>query len=548
MYSSPVFKTSPHCIASPDGALLAIAQPARLVVRDTRTLQVVHEIALAADVSAALFHVAWAPSSARLLVAAADKLLVFSARDATFKATVKNPASSSARPTHVQFGPTDAEVVVFSHFGLKLALVNLAAAAAVEVTNPKFHQPPATARCLSFRPGSNHLALLTRTNGKDSVSIHVPGSRAVERAFHPDTVDAQGVVWASKGRWLVVWESAAHGHKVLMYTPDGHLFNTWTGPPDTGAEAQHFDLGAGVKHFHMDRLGMKAVICDYTSALTIMDLSVGSQIMRLAHPATVIPTDTLQVWQEQQPPADSPSTSVFLRATQPFFPPERTTTTTTTITTAGPAQSCFLAEFDCASGLLATVTEAHRSTLWIWDLNSADLRSVLVFHSAISAIAWHPQIPELLLITCVPDASTTNAPTTSTTAAAVYTWDPLSKGPHTVPQPPPTKPTKPPVPAPKTRAAWVPAHTDPPLILLNDGTSGTLVAAINDADTDADAPAAAAALWGGVDTQLSAKVLHGAAAAAWPKVLDPGDMSFAEDDGTVRVDDTFDFKKQKQKM
>ncbi|KAL1897201.1 hypothetical protein Cpir12675_002458 [Ceratocystis pirilliformis] len=527
MFSSPIFKTSPFCVASPDGLLLAILQQARIVVREITTLQIVHEISIPNDAASSAFGLVWAPSSTKVLVAAGDKLLVYSALDSSFQATVKNPASSSAKPTHVQFGPTDSEVAVFSHFGLKLALVNLATSSVVEVTNPKFHQPPSVSRGISFRPGSHHLALLTRTNGKDSISIHLPGSRSVERAFHPDTVDAQGVLWASKGRWLIVWESAAHGHKMLMYTPDGHLFNTWAGPPDIGAEAQHFDLGAGVKHFHMDRLTTKAAVCDYTTTVTIMDLTIGSQMMRLAHPETVTPVDTLQVWLEQeQQPKNLP---VFTRATQAFSPPERTTFTTAA-SSSDLASGCFLADFDCMSGLLATVTEAHRSTLWIWDLNSVDLRSVIMFHGIVSNVAWHPLVPELLLITCTTD---------STAPSTVYVWDPLLGGPRPVASPaqlrkPTTKPGG--TAGPKNRAAWISAQTELPLLLIHDGANG-LVVAVGDAALDT------AVSWGD-NSHLSAKVLHGAAPAG-PKVLDVAEMSFADEEGTVRVDDTFDFKKQK---
>jgi hypothetical protein len=42
-------------------------------------------------------------------------------------------------------------------------------------------------------------------------------------------VDAQGLKWSPDGRWLAVWDSASSGYKVFIYTPDGHLYRTYTG-------------------------------------------------------------------------------------------------------------------------------------------------------------------------------------------------------------------------------------------------------------------------------------------------------------------------------
>ena len=83
---------------------------------------------------------------------------------------------------------------------------------------------------MSFRPSTHHLAVLTQSAGKDMVSIHSPKMREVQRAWFPDTVDVQGLLWSPDGKWLALWESAAQGHKVLIYTPDGHLFKDWRGP------------------------------------------------------------------------------------------------------------------------------------------------------------------------------------------------------------------------------------------------------------------------------------------------------------------------------
>ena len=74
--------------------------------------------------------------------------------------------------------------------------------------------------------------------------------------------------------------------------------------------------------------------------------------------------------------------------------------------------------FDASSNLIAARLEDSPSTVWVWDLQSAELRAVLLFHSAVDFI-WHPHIRELLLITCLDEGH----------KSTCFIWDPLTEGP-----------------------------------------------------------------------------------------------------------------------
>jgi hypothetical protein len=248
----------------------------------------------------------WSPSSHKVLVAIADQVHVFSALDSKqlqqvpFHAAIRNPstAGSTARPTHVQFGAGDREVCLWSAFGLKLSIFDLAASKAVEIGNPKFHHRASAPRGFSVRPSTSHVALLTRTAGKDVVSIHDPSTREVVRSWQPDTVDAQGVMWSGNdGQWLVIWESPAQGRKVLFYTPDGHLFRSWIGRHTHGTPTDEAEtvLGAGARICQLSPNASLAAVGDYSRCICILDATVATETVRLRHPLTVAPKDTLQV-------------------------------------------------------------------------------------------------------------------------------------------------------------------------------------------------------------------------------------------------------------
>lgn len=81
-----------------------------------------------------------------------------------------------------------------------------------------------------YRPCTSHYALLTRSATHDVISVHQHTTYKLASSFQLPTLDAQGLKWSPCGRWIAVWDSAASGYKVLVYTADGHLYRTYEKP------------------------------------------------------------------------------------------------------------------------------------------------------------------------------------------------------------------------------------------------------------------------------------------------------------------------------
>lgn len=263
-------------------------------MRSIESLETIHSVKLPSNLGPA-YALRWSPSSRRLLACFADQINVYSASGPGYRAVIRNPATPNLKPTFVQFGPSDDDILMCSSYGLKFSIFDLATSKTVEIANPKFHQATSASRGFSLRPGSAHLSILTRVAGKDIVSIHHPKTREVLRSWHPETADAQGLAWTPDGRWLILWEAAGQGHKILFYTSDGHLFKTWSGSSLFEAEEKHYELGAGVKLCQLSPDGARIAVCDHTRSVCVLDTESAAESMRLEHPATIAPKDTVQV-------------------------------------------------------------------------------------------------------------------------------------------------------------------------------------------------------------------------------------------------------------
>ncbi|KAM7194976.1 hypothetical protein V8F20_007702 [Naviculisporaceae sp. PSN 640] len=424
MQFSKTFKSSSHCLASPDGNYVATLFANVVNIRAIRSLEVVHVVKLAQDFAGPIVGFRWSPSSKLLLVAGVDQIQVCSAlgglesgSPTPFDAIVRNPVTPGTRPAYVDFGASDTEVCLVSSFGLKFSIYNLTTSDAVEIANPKFSSPSTASRGFSFRPGSRHLALLTRSAGKDVISIHDYPARRLQISWAPDTVDAQGVVWSPDGRWLVVWESPALGHKVIFFTADGHMFKVWNGPANPALEDKDYALGAGVKAVRFSGDGRLLAIGDCSKSISTFNMMSAMEGPRLKHPNNLAPKETLQVWQEKIAVAQTgPFLHTFIRTSQLVSPTPRSNDSSESL------PGCADILLDPFSALLATRLEDYPSTVWIWDLQVMELRAVLLFHGEVSNLSWHPTVRETLLIRCEGDQY----------SGIVFVWDPLSEGPRSV--------------------------------------------------------------------------------------------------------------------
>ncbi|KAI3343879.1 hypothetical protein F4824DRAFT_24756 [Ustulina deusta] len=521
MHFTKSFKSSAYSISSPDGNYVATLSPTSIVVRSVSSLGIVRTIKLASDPSGGVTSFSWSPSSTRVLVAIADQFHVFSALSGDFHGLVQIPQPPGTKPAFASFGATDGEVCVFSPLGIKVTIFNLLSSKAVEISNPKLYSTVAALRGCSFRPSTHHLALLTRTAGKDMISIHSADTREIQRSWCPDTVDAQGLSWTPDGRWLVVWDSPAHGTRVLFCTHDGHVYKDWRG--DLPHSALGHDMGQyapGVKALAFSPNGRYTAVADGSNRISIFNDRLVEEV-RLHHAPTVEQKETLQIWQEQiELRAGQRAIPSFIKATQAVSPPGLSPTSI-----SDGRHGCNLVKFDASSSLLASRLDDAPSTIWIWDVPTSELRAVLMYHANITKVEWHPSKPELLLMRCEGEGYN----------GLVFVWDPLSNGPCPIEfsrHLPSAKVTG------RTDVTWLETITDSAALFFTDHAK-YILASLADADPNAEE-----ALPWATQTAVNAHANIDVSKDFDGSNNDSDDNNSTDmDEAIAELDDTFHFKK-----
>lgn len=134
---------------------------------------------------------------------------------------------------HVDFGADENEVILFHSWNTRVTIFCLNSSRMTVIRQPKL----AHHHGYGYRPSTRELAILLKPEASDVLTLHDYRSyKLLNRTVLP-TVDAQGLKWSPDGRWIAVWDLASVGTKVLIFTADGQLFRTYTGP--SGVDDSH---------------------------------------------------------------------------------------------------------------------------------------------------------------------------------------------------------------------------------------------------------------------------------------------------------------------
>ena len=261
---------------SPDGSLIATLQSSHLLVSSSHNHEIVRKLAVPSDFITRCRFLRWYRTNAltgdaakeqgikhreqirRILIADNDVVRVYDVDDPKWHSTIDKASSNFARVAEVAFGYTADEVFVFSDFGVKLTIWSLLTSRGVEIRDPKY-----AVKCYHHRPGTGHLAILTRPAAQDVLMLLEPGSHALVKTVEMLTIDAQEVTWSSDGNWLAIRDAESSGYKVLIYTADGHLYKI------ISSSVNDLDLTLGVRCMQWNSIIGTFAVGDNNDGITI---------------------------------------------------------------------------------------------------------------------------------------------------------------------------------------------------------------------------------------------------------------------------------------
>ena len=306
---------------------------------------------------------------------------------------------------HVDFGRDEDEVLVWSDFASRVMVWCLRTGRSVEVRDPKYsgkdnrgwdYRPCAEAQSTGGR--GTVLALLCRSAGMDILVLLAPRTYRVLKRVELATQDAQGLRWSRDGRWLAVWDAASVGYTLCIYTADGHLYRTIAREPSD--ELNNWDIeGLGIKTVEWVPGNEWLAVGGWDRRVRILSTRTFSPMVYLDHTAEICVTSAT-VYTEQ---LDARGFRSFMHTPQPAMPPKAPVEKNS----SGPIKrGISILAFNTDGTLCATRDDSTPTTVWIWDLCNLQPRTILIMHSPVKTLQWHPTHATHLLVETTQDSPT----------------------------------------------------------------------------------------------------------------------------------------------
>lgn len=335
----------------------------------------------------------WSDDDKRVLLYSGQSIEILNIDDESDRVRLDNGSGGLGRFVSADFVGND-HIFTAWEFG-RAKLWNLRTGRGHEVGDLKTRSE---GRNWAPRPNDDHasqaIALLSRPQAQDQLTIHFP---SIDKTLEPtplSTVDSRSLSWSPDGRWIGVLDTA-HAHPgVLILTPDGQPFRSVPSSAQDNEEV----LELGVKAITWSSDSRILAISHYDSKITLLNCKTFAPLAVIEHSTTieqqsVPPEERATIWQES---VSASNVRTFTRISQPVSPPQSRPKGSAEPSESGVAE----ARSNADGRYLATRDESMLSTVWIWDTVTLRAHVVLIQHNNVRRMHWHPTKSNLLLLDC----------------------------------------------------------------------------------------------------------------------------------------------------
>ena len=390
MEVSPLIQGS-HAVASPSGEYIAFIANTKLRICATHVPERYTEVAIRIqpkDVTV----LRWNDESARIAVISAHHIEIIDLGDIDHRTRLDNGSGGLGRYSSVDFIGAH-QLLVIWEYG-KAKLWDLSNGKGVDINDVK---TTCQGERWQIRPGSEQtnrqiLATLSRPGADDILNIYFPALYKQLSSVKTRTLDAPSLSWSPDGRWLAILDNPNAASSIHFHTPDGHHFRSY---PTAGELAPP---SLGIKFVRWSPSSKLLALTKYDGTIILLNTRTFTPLAIIEHTTTVdqrsIPLEQrAPIWQEAVSASGRRS---YASAPQPVSPPLTRTKANAEPSELGVAE----ARFSCDGSYLATRDERMLNTAWVWDMATLAAHAVLIQHSNVRKLHWHPTRATTLMIDC----------------------------------------------------------------------------------------------------------------------------------------------------
>ncbi|XP_043531980.1 WD repeat-containing protein WRAP73 [Chiloscyllium plagiosum] len=388
MNFSELFKQSNQlCRLSPDGRYSAVCVQYRLVIRDARTLQVLHLYTCLDQIQ----YVEWSADSLFILCAMYKRGLVqvWSLEQPDWHCKIDE---GSAGLVASRWSPDGRHILNTTEFHLRITVWSLCTKSVSYIKYPKTCQ-----HGMDFTKNGHYMALAERRDCKDHISIFVCSEWQLLRHFETETQDLAGIEWSPNSCVLAVWDSCLE-YKILLYSLDGRLLSTYSA----------YEWSLGVKSVAWSPSSQLLAIGSYDEKVRMLNHVTWGKLAELEHLPTIRNPKSITAQRMEFLSSFCWGTITFSMLSLLIHlsvsdeicqPPVELLVVKPDADRANPKLGVGMLAFSPDNRFLATRNDNLPNTVWIWDVQKLKQYVVLEQLSAVKSFQWDPCRTRLAICT-----------------------------------------------------------------------------------------------------------------------------------------------------
>ncbi|GFY63812.1 WD repeat-containing protein WRAP73 [Trichonephila inaurata madagascariensis] len=360
---------------SPNGLYIACALQHQLLILDVDAKQVTQKFLSDHPID----YVGWSPDS-ELIYCCMMKhnlLQVWNLTNPVWKCKIsENPLAIA----DVHWAPDSRHLLVISEFYLKMTVWSLVSSTIAVIENPK-----PIKKCLSFSHCERYLAVAERRKCEDYISIYTCDTWEILKFFSVETKDLSGIYFSPSDLVLGILEAFTEEPKVIFYSIDGRILGKYV-------KLAMF----GFTFFSWNTHGNLIALGDYFGEVTVLD-GFNYRKMTSYQELENIESQNLVIYKVKQHTSRNGSPNWELCEVvkhRPFALPSLASQSERSKTKHAKYGIQTL-QYSSCNQYLALLNGLFPKVLFVLDLRTLRLSSIVVHQHKIKEISWHPQKPIL---------------------------------------------------------------------------------------------------------------------------------------------------------
>lgn len=377
MNFSNTIKYSGQVQYSPNGNYLAIAKGKNLIVYETKSL-IIKQKYLFNDL---ISQIEWSLDSNLVLV------VLVKLSQCYIKAIELNEWNclideGLSGISYIKWAPDSRRILVFDEFNTKITIYALGDQTSYMISNPKFNSENG----LSYSSNGCFMALIERREWHDSIGIYFIGNWSLVSHFSIETNDAQGILWNKDNTALIIWDTPIE-NRFFVYSPTGNLIKS--------QETNRDSLGV-INVMTSPNGHLMSVGC-FDQSVFLFNQMTWKFISKLSHSMSDLNNKAgYNIFKEEA--VINKENNYLSRYVECNSFPISVLKGKTNENKSGVR----MVEYSFDSNYLATVDDTYSNIVWIWQISSLTLHTVILQLKPIKHLKWSPNNHQLIIGTDYP--------------------------------------------------------------------------------------------------------------------------------------------------